>query len=48
MNKSEISKAAQAMGRKGGLATFKKYGKKHYEKMVQIRKKKIIRGRKLK
>lgn len=48
MNKSKISKAAQTMGKKGGFATLKKYGKKHYKKMVQIREKNKTQGRKLK
>ena len=32
-----ISKAARSLGARGGLVTSKKYGKKHYEKMVASR-----------
>ena len=31
----EVSEAATEMGRKGGLATKKKYGKKHYSEMAK-------------
>lgn len=33
---SEISEAAQALGRLGAAATFKKYGVEHYRKMARI------------
>lgn len=29
------SKAAQELGKKGGEATLKKYGKKHYQKLAE-------------
>ena len=37
MNAKEISRAASLVARKGGIATLKKHGKKHYKKMAQKR-----------
>jgi hypothetical protein len=37
MRKNDLSKAAKLIARKGGSATLKKYGKKHYKAMAKIR-----------
>ena len=41
---SEISEAAQALGRLGAAATFKKYGVEHYRKMARISNHTVARG----
>ena len=33
--KTIVTKSAKTLGRKGGLATKKKYGKKHYQKLAE-------------
>jgi len=37
MVKNKVSSAASILARQGGLATFKKHGKKHFKKMAKKR-----------
>lgn len=37
MNKKQISEAATVIARKGGIATLKKHGKKHFKLMAKKR-----------
>ena len=40
MTKKNISEAAKELGKKGGSATLKKYGKEHFSKLGKSKKKK--------
>ena len=41
-----VGQSASMLGKLGGLATKKKYGKKHYQKLAQNMNKKLGRGTK--